>query len=342
MSSYVAQNGATTSKIFIGGLAWETDRDTAKTYFSKWGEVVDVILPKNRETGRSRGFGFVTYATVEAADRALAESHTLDGRELNLNPAEPERIDPASDQFGGMGPIKRLYVGELLTTTTEEEMKEVFAKYGPMEDCVIMKNPETGESRGFGFVTYETVESANAVLADGDLQVGEARAKITKATPKGMTGKSRGKGGWSKGNNGGWGKGGWGKGGWGKGYGKGGWYDGGWGKGGWGKGYDDGYGNGRGYGGGKGGYDMGYGNHGGGKGGGGMEAGGYGSGGLGSLGGGHGDGGNQGIIGNAYGNGQQGVPYSNAYDGRGGGRNNGGGGGGGMQGMGGLSNGMGG
>jgi hypothetical protein len=57
-----------------------------------------------------------------------------------------------------------------------------------------MRHPETHESRGFGFVTYETVESANKVLGEGEVRVGGAVAKITKAAPKGGKGKGKGDG----------------------------------------------------------------------------------------------------------------------------------------------------
>lgn len=46
-------------KLFVGGLSWETTQDTLQRYFSHYGEVIDCVVMKNNETGRSRGFGFV-------------------------------------------------------------------------------------------------------------------------------------------------------------------------------------------------------------------------------------------------------------------------------------------
>ena len=81
MASYVCVNGAVTPKIFIGGLAWETGAESAREYFSKWGTVVDVILPKNRDTGRSRGFGFIT--PDQGGDTLFAHGNSLlDGTAL--------------------------------------------------------------------------------------------------------------------------------------------------------------------------------------------------------------------------------------------------------------------
>jgi hypothetical protein len=46
-------------KLFVGGLSWETTQDSLQRYFSRYGEVIDCVVMKNNETGRSRGFGFV-------------------------------------------------------------------------------------------------------------------------------------------------------------------------------------------------------------------------------------------------------------------------------------------
>jgi RNA recognition motif-containing protein len=101
-----------------------------KEYCGQFGTVVDAIMPRDRDTGRSRGFGFVTFSSAEGADAALGEPHhELDGRQLNMTAATPERIDP--NAVGGE--TKRLYIGDLLSTTTDEEFKAAFGVFGPME-----------------------------------------------------------------------------------------------------------------------------------------------------------------------------------------------------------------
>lgn len=59
------------SKLFIGGLAWDTDEDTLREAFASFGDVEEVKIITDRATGRSRGFGFVEYTTEEAAQTAL-------------------------------------------------------------------------------------------------------------------------------------------------------------------------------------------------------------------------------------------------------------------------------
>jgi RNA recognition motif-containing protein len=72
------------SKIFIGGLTWNTTKDMLHGEFSKYGEIVDSIVMKNPETGNSRGFGFVTYKENSSAEEAVnSGSHKIDGKIVN-------------------------------------------------------------------------------------------------------------------------------------------------------------------------------------------------------------------------------------------------------------------
>ena len=71
--------------MFIGGLSWETTRDNLLRYFSQYGEVVDCVVMKNPETGRSRGFGFITFADPNNVGLVLQNTpHILDNRTVSL------------------------------------------------------------------------------------------------------------------------------------------------------------------------------------------------------------------------------------------------------------------
>ena len=71
--------------MFIGGLSWETTRDNLLRYFSQYGEVVDCVVMKNPETGRSRGFGFITFADPNNVGLVLQNTpHILDNRTVSF------------------------------------------------------------------------------------------------------------------------------------------------------------------------------------------------------------------------------------------------------------------
>ncbi|KAL4884265.1 hypothetical protein BJY04DRAFT_215694 [Aspergillus karnatakaensis] len=90
------------SKLFIGGLAWATSDDSLRAAFAEFGEVTDAIVMKDRDTGRSRGFGFVTFASEQEADAALnaLNDQELDGRRIRVDKATDRR---AGGGFGGGG-----------------------------------------------------------------------------------------------------------------------------------------------------------------------------------------------------------------------------------------------
>jgi RNA recognition motif-containing protein len=86
-------------KLYVGNLPWSLTNESLKDLFATYGEVVEALIIKDRMSGRSKGFGFVTFATEEAASAAAAEMNEKDveGRKLVVNVAKPreERSDRA-------------------------------------------------------------------------------------------------------------------------------------------------------------------------------------------------------------------------------------------------------
>ncbi|CAA7043231.1 unnamed protein product [Microthlaspi erraticum] len=84
------------SKIFVGGISYSTDEFGLREAFSKYGEVVDAKIIVDRETGRSRGFAFVTFTSTEEASNAMQ----LDGQDLH---GRRIRVNYATERGGGFG-----------------------------------------------------------------------------------------------------------------------------------------------------------------------------------------------------------------------------------------------
>jgi RNA recognition motif-containing protein len=82
-------------RIYVGNLPWSVTRDKLQELFSSFGEIEDAIVVANKYTGRSRGFGFVTFKNDADADKAIAEMEGKDveGRNLNVKEARPMRED---------------------------------------------------------------------------------------------------------------------------------------------------------------------------------------------------------------------------------------------------------
>ncbi|XP_057951314.1 uncharacterized protein LOC131146051 isoform X4 [Malania oleifera] len=76
----------TYTKIFVGGLAWETQRETMKRHFEQFGEILEAVVITDKYTGRSKGYGFVTFKDPDSAMRACQDpSPVIDGRRANCN-----------------------------------------------------------------------------------------------------------------------------------------------------------------------------------------------------------------------------------------------------------------
>ncbi|XP_075498719.1 uncharacterized protein LOC142537062 [Primulina tabacum] len=91
---------SSSSKLYVGGLSYNTDEMALRDAFAKYGDVVEARVVLDRDTGRSKGFGFVTYATTEAASSAIQayDGQDLHGRRIRVNYA----IDkPRGGGFGG-------------------------------------------------------------------------------------------------------------------------------------------------------------------------------------------------------------------------------------------------
>jgi len=92
-------------KLFVGSLSWNTtDRDLTDA-FARFGEITEAKVITDRDSGRSRGFGFVTFEDGAAADKAIAEMNgtQLDGREITVNEAQDKRRDGGGGGGGGRG-----------------------------------------------------------------------------------------------------------------------------------------------------------------------------------------------------------------------------------------------
>lgn len=90
-------------KLFVGGLSWGTDDASLRAAFAQYGEIVEAKVVTDRDTGRSRGFGFVSYTDEAAAQGAQAKMNgaTLDGRAIKVDLAHDR--GPGGGGGGGRG-----------------------------------------------------------------------------------------------------------------------------------------------------------------------------------------------------------------------------------------------
>eukprot|EP00250_Pteridium_aquilinum_P007704 c17373_g1_i1 orf=161-691(+) len=103
-SIYTTIRGIVSSKLFIGGLSFNTQEDSLRQAFSPHGDIQDVRIITDRETGRSRGFGFVTFGSEADAEAALQgmDGKVVDGRAIRVDYASSTNA-PRGGGGGGFG-----------------------------------------------------------------------------------------------------------------------------------------------------------------------------------------------------------------------------------------------
>eukprot|EP00930_Biecheleria_cincta_P083559 TRINITY_DN73111_c0_g1_i1.p1 TRINITY_DN73111_c0_g1~~TRINITY_DN73111_c0_g1_i1.p1 ORF type:complete len:863 (+),score=139.61 TRINITY_DN73111_c0_g1_i1:83-2671(+) len=148
-------------RLFVGGLADDTTSETLQDAFSKYGACeAEVVI--DEESGRSRGFGFLTFDSPEEADAVLQEEeHIVDDTTVEVKECEAP-TDRRSDQAANSS--RKLLVGWLSQGTTSDSLRAAFSKYGQCEAELIMNDDHMGGSRGFGRVTFQTESEARAAL----------------------------------------------------------------------------------------------------------------------------------------------------------------------------------
>jgi len=170
-----------TKRIYVGNLPSHTTERGLLELFERVGQVVAVRIMTDRDTGRSRGFGFVDMGSEEA-ERAIRQLNRadIDGHTLSVTEARPR---PESSAERGSPPA-RLFVGNLPYTATGAELKEFFSAVGPVSSVMLPVERESGRPRGFAFVEFpDPAHAKEAVRRFHDqpfqgraLVVNEARA----------------------------------------------------------------------------------------------------------------------------------------------------------------------
>ncbi|KAK8548669.1 hypothetical protein V6N13_054553 [Hibiscus sabdariffa] len=181
-------------KLFIGGISWETSEDRLKEYFGQYGDISQTVVMRDKVTGRPRGFGFVVFSDPSVLDTVLQEQHTIDGRTVEAKRAlsrEEQQTSARSGSFnhrnsGGGGNIrtKKIFVGGLPPTLTEEGFREYFEAYGHVTDVVIMYDQNTQRPRGFGFISFDTEDAVDRVLHKNFHDLNGKQVEVKRALPK--------------------------------------------------------------------------------------------------------------------------------------------------------------
>ena len=146
---------------------------------------------RDAATGRSRGFGFLTFKDPKCVNIVMVKEHYLDGKIVRLYPLkcealtnivqiDPKRAIPREEQER----TSKIFVGGVSQEATEEDFTNFFKQFGRVVDATLMMDKETGRPRGFGFVTFDGDAAVDATLR-GPLQILGKQIEVKRAQPRG-------------------------------------------------------------------------------------------------------------------------------------------------------------
>ncbi|OMP08675.1 hypothetical protein COLO4_06212 [Corchorus olitorius] len=164
------------SEVFIGGLPKDVAEDDLRELCEPIGEIFEIRLMKDRESGESKGYAFVSFKSKEVAQQAIEELHSKEFRGKTIRCSLSESKN-------------RLFIGNVPKTWTEDEFKNVIEGVGPgVENVELIKDPQNASrNRGFAFVLYYNnacAEYSRQKMSNSNFKLDGNTPTVTWADPK--------------------------------------------------------------------------------------------------------------------------------------------------------------
>ncbi|PKA64702.1 Heterogeneous nuclear ribonucleoprotein 1 [Apostasia shenzhenica] len=155
-------------KLFIRGLGWETTTEKLRSLFSNYGDLEEAVVILDKATGKSKGYGFITFRHIDGALLALKEpSKKIDGRMTVTQLAAAGASGPTAPAPPTAEVSQRkIYVGNVPADMPSDRLLAHFSSYGEIEEGPLGSDKQTGKFKGFTLFVYKTVEAAQAALLD--------------------------------------------------------------------------------------------------------------------------------------------------------------------------------
>jgi len=147
------------ASIYAGNLDAKIDEEVLWELMVQCGPVANIHLPRDKITNTHQGYGFVEFKNEEDADYAIRIMNMirLFGKPIRLNKSSQ---DKKTNEVGA-----NLFVGNLEPEVDEKLLYDTFSSFGVLLFAKVMRDPDNGESRGFGFISYDSFDASDAALA---------------------------------------------------------------------------------------------------------------------------------------------------------------------------------
>ncbi|KAL9576368.1 MAG: hypothetical protein Q9212_007159 [Teloschistes hypoglaucus] len=203
------------ANLFVGNLSWNVDEDWLVREFDKFGEIKNARIVNDRETGRSRGFGYVEFVNYADGIKAHSEMKEaiIDGRTINIDFSIPKKDKPVgeyqdrSNKYGDKTnpPSTTIFCANLAFGATQEDVSDAFGEHAEVKAVRIPTDPGTGQMKGFAYVEFNSQDDATAAFdAMKGNTINGRPVRVDYATTGGVNStRGRGRGGFDRGGRGG-------------------------------------------------------------------------------------------------------------------------------------------
>eukprot|EP00092_Neocalanus_flemingeri_P033891 GFUD01036853.1.p1 GENE.GFUD01036853.1~~GFUD01036853.1.p1 ORF type:complete len:786 (+),score=229.36 GFUD01036853.1:50-2359(+) len=181
-------------KLFVANLDFGTTDEDLKTHFEQYGEVESVNIHKFHDTGRSRGFGFITFTNSSGVDNVqMCRPHQLQGKTLETKRALPkgENNENKDDVR-----VKKIFIGApedekhagghsgLGDDIEDEDLNNYFSQFGVVTKIDQLRWKDSGKKRGYGYIEFDDEDTVDKVCLIGIHEVLDVRLEAKKAVEK--------------------------------------------------------------------------------------------------------------------------------------------------------------
>ncbi|VAH69078.1 unnamed protein product [Triticum turgidum subsp. durum] len=169
------------TKLVVFGLPWDVDSEGLRKHMAKFGPLEDCIVMKDRFSGRSRGFGYVTFSSADDVKNVLECEHFLGNRPLEVKIAIPR--EELKAQPPGTKTATRIFVGRIPQSADESMFRRHFEAFGEIIDLYMPKEHGSKGHRGIGFITFQSAESVDSIMQESH-ELDGTTLHVDHATPK--------------------------------------------------------------------------------------------------------------------------------------------------------------
>ncbi|KAK0161252.1 hypothetical protein PV327_009742 [Microctonus hyperodae] len=161
-------------RVYVGSISFELKEDTIRQAFLPFGPIKSINMSWDPVTQKHKGFAFVEYEIPEAAQLALEQMNgvMIGGRNIKVvgRPSNMPQAQSVIDEITEESKhYNRIYIASIHQDLTEDDIKSVFEAFGPITYCKLAQGSSPHRHKGYGFIEYETMQSALEAIASMNL-----------------------------------------------------------------------------------------------------------------------------------------------------------------------------